>query len=68
MSSIDEQYREYQSLITDHPHAKVFDTNNPNGLLFERLHIDRPIAFGAVLRRTAKVPVFEFLIPECTLQ
>ena len=68
MSSINEQYQEYQRLMLEHPRANVFDTKNQNGLLFERLHIDRPVAFGAVLRRTARVPVFEFLIPESTLQ
>lgn len=67
MSTIQEQFDEYQRLMLDHPRAKVFDTSPP-GILFERIHIDRPIVFGACLRKTSKLPVFEFLIPEASLQ
>lgn len=62
-----EEFQEYQRLITEHPRAKVFDTKHP-GMLFERLHIDAQIAFGACLRRTDKVPTFQFLIPAARLQ
>lgn len=62
-----EEFQEYQRLMLEHPKAKIFDTQHP-GALFERLHIDQEIAFGACLRRTDNNPTFQFLIPAARLQ